>query len=193
MRRTTVGVIGILALLLVPSVSSAQGYFIPFVGGNFGGDTGTSLDESISSTSRLAFGFRLGATAHGIFGAETDIGFTNDFYGTGSIFNSSNVLTFVGNLVVGIPAGPVHLYLTGGLGGIRRNIDFTSASSLTSFSETSFAYDIGGGVSILFSKHVGINGDFRYFRNFGVGNAILDTSNDKFNFGRGSIGLVLQF
>jgi opacity protein-like surface antigen len=193
MRRTTVTVLGILALVLAPSVVSAQGYITPFIGGNFGGDTGTTLHESISSTSRLAWGVRLGGMSHGIFGADMDIGYTSNFYGTGSVFNSSNVLTFMGNLVVGIPAGPVRPYVTGGLGIIRRNIDFSSAASLASFTDTNFAYDIGGGLNILFSRHVGINGDLRYFRNFGTGNEFLDLSGEKFNFARGSVGLVLQF
>jgi opacity protein-like surface antigen len=192
-RRTTVTVLGILAIVLAPSVVSAQGYFTPFIGGNFGGDTGTTLDQSISSTSRLAWGFRLGGMAHGIFGADFDLGYTNDFYGTGSIFNSSNVLTLMGNLVVGIPAGPVRPYVTAGLGVIRRNIDYSSLESLASFTDTNFAYDVGGGLNILFSRHVGINGDLRYFRNFGTGNEFLDLSGEKFNFTRGSVGLVLQF
>lgn len=192
MRLTTVAVFGVLAVLLTPPAASAQGYITPFIGGNFSGDTGTTLDESISDTSRLAFGVRMGGLAHGVFGADVDIGYTRNFYGTGSIFNSSNVLTFMGNLVVGIPAGPVRPYVTAGLGIVRRNIDFSSVESLASFSETKFAYDIGGGLNILFSRHVGINGDFRYFRNFGTGNLFLD-SGQKFNFARGSIGLVLQF
>ena len=193
MRRTTVAVFGILAILIAPSVAAAQGYITPFIGGNFGGDTGTTLDQSINDTSQLAFGVRLGAMAHGVFGAEADIGYTSNFYGTGSIFNASNVLTVMGNLVVGIPAGPVRPYVTGGVGIIRRNIDVSSIESLVSFTDTQFACDIGGGLNILFSRHVGINGDLRYFRNLTTGNSLLDVTSQKFNFTRGSVGLVLQF
>jgi opacity protein-like surface antigen len=193
MRRMTLAAFGMLTVLLVPSAASAQGYIVPFVGGNFGGDTGTALDQSINNTSQLAYGVRLGGMAHGIFGADADIGYTPDFYGTGSVFNSSNVLTVMGNLVVGIPAGPVRPYVTGGVGIIRRNADFSSVEALASFSDTNFAYDFGGGLNILFSKHVGINGDLRYFRNFTSGSSFLDLENDKFHFWRGSIGLVLQF
>jgi opacity protein-like surface antigen len=191
-RLTTVAVFGVLAVLLAPPAASAQGYITPFIGGNFSGDTGTTLHESISDTSQLAFGVRMGGLAHGVFGADVDIGYTRNFYGTGSIFNSSNVLTFMGNLVVGIPAGPVRPYVTAGLGIVRRNVDFSSVESLVSFSDTEFAYNIGGGLNILFSRHVGINGDLRYFRNFGTGDLFLD-SGQKFNFARGSVGLVLQF
>jgi opacity protein-like surface antigen len=185
--------ISMLAMLLAPSVASAQGYIVPFIGGNFGGDTGTTLDQSINSTSRLAYGARLGGMIHGIFGADADIGYTSNFYGQGSVFDSSNVLTVMGNLVVGIPAGPMRLYVTGGVGIIRRNIDFSSLESAANFSDTNAAYDFGGGLSILFSKHVGINGDLRYFRNFATGNSFLDLADETFSFWRGSVGLVLQF
>ena len=61
-------------LLFVPAPASAQGYVTAFVGGNFGGDSGVSLDESIDDTSRLNFGARLGVLGGGIFGGEIDIG-----------------------------------------------------------------------------------------------------------------------
>ncbi len=182
-----------LAVLLAPSVASAQGYIVPFIGGNFGGDSGTTFDQSIDSTSRLAYGVRLGAMAHGIIGAEIDFGYTPDFYGHGSTFDSSGVMTVMGNLVVGIPAGPVRPYVIGGVGIIRRNIDFSSLENVASISDTKFAYDVGGGLNILFSKHVGINGDLRYFRNFASGVSFQDLINDKFGLWRGSVGLVLQF
>jgi opacity protein-like surface antigen len=193
MRRTTMAMVGIVVVLLAPSVASAQGYLIPFAGGNFGGDTGTTLDQSINDTSRLVFGARLGGMSHGVFGAETDIGYTRNFYGTGSIFNSSNLLTVMANLLVGLPAGPMRPYATGGVGIIRRNIDVSSLESVASFADTQLAYNIGGGVNILLSRHVGINGDFRHFRNFGTGNSFLDLTDQKFNFTRVSVGLVLQF
>jgi opacity protein-like surface antigen len=182
-----------LAMLLAPSVASAQGYVVPFIGGNFGGDSGTTLDQSITSTSRLAYGARLGAMAHGIIGADIDFGYTPNFYGQGSTFDSSGVLTVMGNLVVGVPAGPVRPYVTGGVGVIRRNVDFSSAANVASVSDTKFAYDVGGGLNILFSKHVGINGDLRYFRNFASGFSFRDLVNDTFGLWRGSVGLVLQF
>lgn len=193
MRRTTVAVLGMLAMLLAPSIATAQGYITPFIGGNFGGDTGTTLDQSVNDTSRLAYGVRLGGMTHGVFGGEADIGYTRNFYGLGSVFNSSSVLTLMGNLVVGIPAGPLHPYVTGGVGIIRRNIDFGTIGTLASFTDTQFACNIGGGLSLMFSSHVGVNGDVRYFRNLKTGNLFLDVPTQKFNFTRGTVGLVIQF
>jgi len=92
-------------LLFVPAPASAQGYLTAFVGGNFGGDSGVSLDQSISDTSRLDFGARLGVGG-GIFGGEIDLGYTPDFYGKGTIFDSSSVLTVTGNVVISFPLGP---------------------------------------------------------------------------------------
>jgi opacity protein-like surface antigen len=193
LRRSTLTVFGMLTVFLAPSVASAQGYIVPFIGGNFGGDTGTTLDQSVDNTSRLAYGVRLGAMAHGIIGAEIDFGYTPNFYGHGSTFDSSGVMTVMGNLVVGIPAGPVRPYVTGGVGIIRRNVDFSSLENVASISDTKFAYDVGGGLNILFSKHIGINGDLRYFRNFASGVSLNDLISDQFGLWRGSVGLVLQF
>jgi len=84
-----------------------------------------SLDESVTDTSRLDFGARLGATG-AIFGGEIDVGYTPDFYGKGTIFDSSGVLTVMGNLVIGIPLGPVRPYFLGGLGLVRRTVDYAA-------------------------------------------------------------------
>ena len=41
--------------------------------------------------------------------------------------------------------------------------------------------------------HVGINADFRHFRNFSTGNVVLDVPNETFNFARGSVGVTFRF
>jgi len=105
MRSIGTLLLGVAIVLLAPVTASAQGYLTAFVGGNFGGDSGVSLDESVTDTSRLDFGARLGATG-AIFGGEIDVGYTPDFYGKGTIFDSSGVLTVMGNLVIGIPLVP---------------------------------------------------------------------------------------
>jgi hypothetical protein len=48
-------------------------------------------------------------------------------------------------------------------------------------------------LNIFFSKHIGINGDFRYFRNFAAGNVILDMADDTFNYARGTLGVTFKF
>ena len=180
-------------LLLAPATASGQGYLTAFVGGNFGGDSGVSLDESINDTSKLDYGARLGLLAGGVFGGEIEVGYTPNFYGKGTVFDSSSVLTVMGNVVLGVPAGPVRPYAVIGLGLIRRTITFAQGQGEPSVTDSRAAYDLGGGLNLFFSQHVGINADFRYFRNFSTGNVILDLENDKFNYARGAIGVTFKF
>ncbi|RPJ84911.1 MAG: hypothetical protein EHM13_02740, partial [Acidobacteria bacterium] len=122
MKSVRTALLGTLLLVLAPAAASGQGYLTSFVGANFGGDTGVTLDQSIDDTSRLNFGVRLGAMSGGVFGGEVELGYTRNFYGQGTIFDSSNVLTVMGNVLLGVPAGPVRPYVVAGVGIIRRSI-----------------------------------------------------------------------
>ena len=182
-------------LLLLPVTASAQAQLTLFVGGNFGGSTDVALDESIRDASQLDFGARLGLFTGGLFSLEFEYGHTPNFYGKGTVFDSSSVRTFMGSLALGFPAGPVRPYLVLGAGMIKRTIGYTQGQgqAQVDVSDSRAAYNIGGGINIFFSQHVGINGDFRYFRNFTAGNFILDMSDDAFNYSRGAIGVTFKF
>lgn len=193
MRAISTFLVSTSILLWAPAAASAQGYLTAFVGGNFAGDSGVSLDESIDDTSRLSFGARLGILGGGIFGGEIDAGYTPDFYGRGTVFDSSGVLTVMGNVVVGFPLGPVRPYFLGGIGLIRRTVTYAPGEGQGSVTDSRAAYSIGGGVSLFVSEHVGINADLRYFRNFSTGNSLVDLPDDKFNFARGSLGITFRF
>lgn len=180
-------------VLGAPGPSAAQGYVVVFAGGNFGGDSGVSLDESIDDSSRLNLGARLGGMGGGIFGGEIDVGYTPNFYGKGTVFDASRVVTITGNLVLAVPAGPVRPYGLLGLGLVRRTVHFSSGSGQEDLSDSRAAYSLGGGVTFLFGSRVGVNADLRYFRNFSTGNALLDLPDEHFDFARGSVGIVIRF
>ena len=182
-------------LLLSPVAASAQAQLTLFVGGNFGGSTDVALEESIRDTSQLDFGARLGLFTGGLFSLEFEYGHTPNFYGKGTVFDASSVRTFMGSLVLGFPAGPVRPYAVVGLGLIKRTVDYAQGQGQAreDVTDSRAAYTLGGGLNIFFSKHVGINGDFRYFRNFAAGNVILDMSNDAFNYARGAVGVTFKF
>ncbi len=180
-------------LLLLPVTASAQAQLTLFVGGNFGGSTDVALDESIRDASQLDFGARLGLFTGGIFSLEFEYGHTPNFYGKGTVFDSSSVRTMMGSLVLGFPAGPVRPYAVAGVGVIKRTVEYAPGPGPGSVTDSRAAYDIGGGLNIFFSKHVGINADFRYFRNFTAGNVVMDLSNDAFNYARGTVGVTFKF
>ena len=54
MRKRLSMTIAALALAIAPSAAWADGYFVPFIGANFGGDVGRPLSETVDQRNRLA-------------------------------------------------------------------------------------------------------------------------------------------
>jgi opacity protein-like surface antigen len=191
--------IAALALAIAPSAAWADGYFVPFLGANFGGEVGRPLSETVEDRNRFSWGFGVGGMAGGIFGAEFDFGYTHNFYASnGTVVTKSNLITAMPALVIGIPIGGqsgagIRPYVLAGAGLLRRDVDF---DTIDSFSRNDFGYTLGGGIMGYFTDHVGLRGDLRYFRNFQVDDIDLtgvDFERGTFNFGRASLGLVLRF
>ena len=200
MRKRLSTTIAAMLLTIAPSMAWADGYFASFIGANFGGDVGKTLVDSVDDSSRLSYGFGIGAMAGGIFGVEFDLGYTHNFYATeGAVVTKGNLLTAMPALVIGIPiggqtGGGVRPYFIAGAGLLRRDIDF---ETLDSISENDFGYTLGGGLNIYFSDHVGMRGDYRYFRNFTVDDLFdFDQANvdrGTFDFSRASVGVLFRF
>ena len=199
MRKRLSMTIAALALAIAPSAAWADGYFVPFIGANFGGDVGRPLSETVDDRNRFAWGFGVGGMAGGIFGAEFDFGYTNNFYASnGTVVTKSNLITAMPALIIGIPVGGqngpgIRPYVLAGAGLLRRDLDFNTLDSL---SRNDFGYTLGGGVMGYFTDHVGLRGDLRYFRNFKVDDIDItgvDFEKGTFNFGRASLGVVFRF
>ena len=199
MRKRLSTMIAALALAIAPSAAFADGYFVPFLGANFGGDIGRPLSETVEDRNRFTWGFGVGGMAGGIFGAEFDFGYTHNFYASnGTVVTKSNLITAMPALVIGIPiggqtGGGVRPFFLAGAGLLRRDIDVDTFDSLSS---NDFGYTLGGGIMGYFSDHVGLRGDLRYFRNFKVDDfdvTDVDFERGTFNFGRASIGLLFRF
>jgi opacity protein-like surface antigen len=135
-------------------------------------------DDFVGDQSRTTFGGSLATMSGGIFGVEGDFGFTPKFFGTdvelGGVPISvakNNVLTAMGNLTIGVPlqshGGPgIRPYAVGGIGLIRQEFDVVGG--LVGYTANDLGYNVGGGVLIFPSEHVGIRGDIRYFRSVGA-------------------------
>ncbi len=196
MRRLilTTGILTLMVLAL-PASARAQGYFAPFLGFDFGGDAGKCGGTGVTScsTSRTAYGFAAGSLSHGIFGGEIDLGYAPHFFGENSTLGGNSVLTFMGNILVAVPAGPVHPYVAGGLGVIRTKVD--QLQDLANFSDSSFAYNIGGGLLVYLPAHVGFRVDYRYmstWSDISVAGLTLLTTGTKLHFSRVAFALVLH-
>ena len=174
--------LAVLAALLVPSVASADVVFTPFVGMSFAGDQ----TEKVTT-----YGFSLAGMAGGIFGFELDYGKTKDAT-TDSLFAvNSQVTTVNGNLIVGVPLGPIRPYVVGGIGWLRNEL--TSENVEQNFKNDGLGVDFGGGVMGFFSDHIGVRIDMRYIRAVSPGDTLVDFTFENFNFWRFSGGVALKF
>ena len=141
------------------------------------------------------YGARLEWFGNTIVGVGVDVARTPDFLGDAQgRVGGSTLSTVMANVIVGGPLPErrgFRPYLSGGVGVL--NYDVTRTSGLQA-SKTDFGYNIGAGASVLFSRHVGVEMDFRYVRNtddFTLGG--LDFEENILEFARWSAGLVIRF
>lgn len=189
-RKLAILVLGVVVFTAGVREADAQGFISPFLGYNFSGDSGcpqiTNCEDKHAN-----YGVGLGALGS-IVGFEAEFAHTNDFFGD-TPNASTNVLTFMANLMLAPKIGPIQPYGIGGVGLIRTSVESAGADQ----DENQFGYDLGGGLIAFFSAHIGIRGDVRYLHSF----QILDTSRfpnlpireTKLNFGRFSIAAVFKF
>jgi hypothetical protein len=177
---------------LAPAAARAEGLIIPFVGVNFGGDSGKDFGDAVDAK-RLNWGASFLFMGAGVIGVEGDLSYSPDFYGKSDIGGSST-LSFMGNLVMGVPFGGqrgfgIKPYALAGLGLIR--------SSVESFDEENqFGWDFGGGVMMFFGNHAGIRGEVRYFRTFSDIDILgieIGGEPGAVDFTRGSLGFIYRF
>src|SRR5688572_9969156 len=179
-----------LGAVLAPGDVRAQGFIAPFVGFDFGGDSGcltASGCEDKNSNIGVAFG-----TMRGAVGFETDIGYARNFFGEVP-GQTSNVLTVMSNFMIIPKIGPVRPYVLAGLGLMKTHVEL-NAGALLETDNNSFGWDMGTGLMILFGDHIGVRGDLRRISSFQARSILgLTISNEKLSFQRASAALVLAF
>ena len=151
----------VLALFLLVPASPARADIVltPYVGSFFGGDI---------SGKPAAYGASAAFMGGGVFGGEIGFNYAPKFVSAGVGNDDIAQMSFMGNLIVGIPVGSadqggqVRPYITGGAGLFR--ITSQESQFFDSVSSNDFAVNFGGGIMAFFSEHVGIRGDVRYFR-----------------------------
>ena len=180
----------VLAVTAAPAL--ADGLVVPFLGFNFGGDSGSDCAKLTDcKTKHTNFGVSF-ISMGTVFGLEEDISYAKNFFGE-TPGQANSVFSAMTNLVIGPGVGPVRPYVVGGVGLIRPHVS-SLAGSVTSFDtkKNAFGYDLGGGVTILFGKSVGIRGDLRHFHTMQNVSLLIFTP-QKLDFWRASAGLALAF
>jgi hypothetical protein len=193
-RTLHVLVLSVVLLGVAALPARADGFFTPFVGYDFGGDSKCpSINGCQDKHSNFGVSFGKMGT---VFGFEEDIAFAKDFFGTVPGVDNS-VFTAMSNLLIGVGAGPVQPYFLAGFGLIRPHTSLTLGNS--DFNKYALGYDIGGGVNGFFSKHVGVRGDLRHLHTAqdipilgSVSNQTIFAVDQKLDFWRVSLGLVLR-
>lgn len=188
-----VGVVfSVLVVLLSAAVPArAQGFISPLIGYDFGGNAGCPQISNCEDK-RTNWGIAFGKMGK-IGGVEEEFADAKNFFGSVGD-QSSSVITLMTNLMIVPALGPVHPYVLGGLGLMKTHVEFTR-SDLLSTTNNSLAWDIGGGVTVLFTPHVGVRGDIRHFHSFQSFTLpfVGTTADEKLNFGRASGALVFAF
>ena len=192
MTRRHVHLIGfcLLAVLLAPLDARAQGFIAPFVGFDFGGDSGCQTASGCEDKNSN-IGVAIGKMGNAV-GFETDFGYARNFFGDVE-GQTSSVLTVMSNIMIIPKIGPVRPYVLGGLGLIKTHVQLT-APALLETKNNSFGWDMGAGVMVLFGGHIGVRGDIRKISSFQERTILgITLSNEKLSFQRASAALVLAF
>ena len=188
-------IVVLIAFLLVVGAatpSRAQGYISPLIGYDFGGNSGCPQINGCEDK-RTNVGVALGSMGR-MMGFEEEFADAKNFFGSVGT-QSSSVITLMSNAMIVPAVGPVHPYLLFGLGLMKTHVDFTR-SDLLSTSNNGLAWDLGGGVTVLFGGHLGVRGDIRHFHStkaFTIPFAGTTPTTEKLTFGRASAALVLAF
>jgi opacity protein-like surface antigen len=181
----------IVMLACAPRPARAEGFLIPFIGYNFGGDSANCQSLTNCEEKHTNFGVSIGSMGT-LFGIEEDIGYAKNFFGQ-TPGTDSNVFSAMTNLMAGVGVGPVQPYALVGIGLIRPHV---SLNPTQVGEKNGLGYDVGGGVNVFPSKHLGVRGDIRHFHTFtDVTVPLLGTTitNEKLNWWRASLGLALRF
>ena len=190
LRVWSAALLALLLVIVVPAAASAQGFISPFIGYDFGGDSGC-LELTDCEDKNGNYGVSFGAMGR-VVGFEAEIGYAKDFFGE-SPDTSSSVLTFMANLMIGPKIGPVRPYVVGGLGMVKTHAELT-VTDLLEDDNTDFGWDFGGGLMVMFGENVGVRGDIRRFSTFDLPEILgLDLGEGSLSFNRVAAALVLAF
>jgi len=183
-----IAVLALVASAIAPGQAQAQGFVSPLIGYDFGGDSGCpEIDDCEDKSSNV--GVSIGSFG-ALLGGEVELAYANDFFGDIPGVSSS-VLTLMGNVMVAPRLGPARPYGVIGVGLIKSNVEFPN---LFESDNNQFGWDIGGGLIVLFTRHVGVRGDIRYFHAFqDLEVAGISLGETKLDYGRAAGALVFSF
>ena len=141
----------IVGCLCVPRLARADGFVVPWIGGNSG----------VPGGSPIGFGAAAGASAAHIVDFDVEFGYSPSDPGSG---HWRSLLTTMGDVTLGVPFGRrdgirFRPYIAGGVGLIRSRVDSLFVRDVVTRDDLGTA--LGGGVIVYPVHHLGVRGDIR--------------------------------
>lgn len=168
----------------------AETFISPFMGYNFGGDSGCPKITNCNDK-KLNLGVGFGVMGS-VIGFEEEFGYAKDFFGSTPGLESS-LLTLMSNLMVAPRLGAFRPYALAGIGLVKTHVSLAPANVFTT-DDNSIGWDVGGGLMVFFGSHFGLRGDIRYLHSFQRLSLVgLTLSDSKLDFGRASGAVVFAF
>jgi opacity protein-like surface antigen len=145
--------------------------------------------------------FGAAVTLGGLVGIEFEAAriLLGDLADIGVVEVDANLTTYMGNLVVRLPAGPIQPYGSAGVGVVRvtGNVDVPFLGNVVSASAQDVGWNVGGGVYLFPLPNFGLRADVRRFQTGDVSwEDIADVGDlplPKFNFWRATAGVTFKF
>ena len=178
-----------LTAVLTPATASADLRATAFAGA-------TRINETNKGT------FGAAVTFGGLLGIEFDAsrvalgGLEKNFI---NVDVDANVTTYMGNLVVRTPVGPVQPYASAGIGVVKvtGSVNAPFLGNVVSASAQDVAWNVGGGVYLFPSENIGLRADVRRFQTGDLSwenlRGLGDLPLPKVDFWRATAGLTLKF
>jgi len=158
------------------------------------GNTSVSLSDAANRRNKPAFGASLGSFGT-IAGFEVDLGLMPNFFGDAEVVGSNNLMTVMGNFLVGPNLGRVRPYGVVGAGLLRTSD--AGINDQPNVRSNNIGINAGGGAIAYLTDSIGIRGDVRVFHSTGDDEEsfvdVLDLELGSFSFWRICIGLSMRF
>jgi opacity protein-like surface antigen len=183
----------ILALALAGGLVSARPAAADIRATAFAGTT--RIEESNKGT------FGAAVTLGGLIGVEFEATriLLGDLDDIDFLDVEANLTTYMGNLVVRLPTGPIQPYGSAGIGVVRvtGDVDVPFFGDVVSASASDVGWNVGGGVYLFPLPNFGFRADVRRFQTSDVSwediADIGDLPLPKFNFWRATAGVTIKF
>jgi opacity protein-like surface antigen len=184
----SVVILGTAVALLQPTTAHADIRATAFAGT-------TRIEESNKGT------FGAAVTLGGLIGVEFEATriLLGDLEDIDFLDVEANLTTYMGNLVVRLPTGPIQPYGSAGVGVVRvsGDVDVPFFGDVVSASASDVGWNIGGGIYLFPLPNFGFRADVRRFQTSDVSwediADIGDLPLPEFNFWRATAGVTIKF